>query len=509
MSSEPKKVETQCNDRMDDDGDSLIDCLDSDCYHLPICKSAGGLENTDVLCSDGIDNDNDGAKDCEDKDCLRAGLSACSGSWQGPLGGTGVTSPNQSVASSDEIPDLGEGMTVADLIGTGKDIDGERNDYLCSDGYDNDGDGFTDCQDYGCRFDPEVTVCQAQLGGVRFSVWAHAQVSRNFDREDDDLQWDAGFNRIQLRAFGEFPFIQDSFFLLSMRADGTPRLTFATFQLPIAAGHFLVINAGSGGLSNKLVLGTQKNPLLDRPYYLFTAFESGNGITVETNGPIVQGLLEYRGFFAAGAGNFNGNVGGRYFDNDDFNFTWGAGAQIGFFPFGRFDRWDSRFLYTPASLGLSFYLGGRYDEKPYERFPAVNLSMLFRWNRFLLTAEGWGKRELNYGAWQASWNVTGGFLIIPKYLMFAADVGQFFPGDYDDRPDDAILISRDIRRQTDQFMYRGALHFYVWRNNGVISLLYTHSDQDVFDDGAFSVADDGFYTTETNRELKLEARLGF
>lgn len=503
-------TETNCEDRRDDDGDSLVDCLDSDCYDLPICKTAGGLENTDMLCSDGIDNDGDGALDCEDKDCYRAGVSACSGSWRGPLSGTGLAKTEANSSDPDELPELGDGMSTADLIGTGKDIDGERNDYVCSDGYDNDGDGLTDCADYGCRFDPDVTVCQPQLGGVRFSVWAHAQMSHNFDREDDELQYDAGFNRVQLRAFGEFPFIQNSFFLLSIRADRTPRLTFATFQLPLGGGHFFVINAGSGGLSNGLVIGTQKNLLLDRAFYLFTPFESGNGITLEHNGPIVQGLLEFRYFLAAGAGNFNGNIGGRYFDNDDFNFTWGAGAQLGFFPVGRFDRWDTRFLYNPASLGLSFYLGGRYDERALERFPAFNLASMFRWNRFVATAEGWVKRELNYGAWQASWNVTGGVLLIPQYLMLAADIGQFYPGDYDERPTDAVLANRDLSRQTDQFQYRAALHFYAWRNNGVISLLYTHNEQERFDDGTFSNPSDGVYVGgEPERQIRLEARLGF
>jgi hypothetical protein len=294
-----------------------------------------------------------------------------------------------------------------------------------------------------------------------------------------------------------------------MRADRTPRLTFATFQLPLGGGHFFNINAGSGALSNKLVLGTQKNLLLDRPFYHFTAFESGNGVTLEQNGPIIQGLLEYRYFVAGGAGNFNGNIGGRFFDNEDFNFTWGAGGQIGWFPIGRFDRWDTRFLYVPSSLGWSVYLGGRYDEKELERFPAGNLSTLFRWDRFLLTAEGWIKRELNFGAWQFSWNATAGVLVWPRVLMLAADIGQYFPGDFDERPSDEILASRDFRRQTDQFQYRLAAHVYVWKNNGVVSLLYTHNEQERFDDGSPSIPDDGFFEDRVERELRVEARIGF
>ncbi len=512
-------TEVDCENRIDDDGDGLVDCLDSDCYENEACKTFGGLENTNAFCSDGIDNDGDGAVDCDDKDCYREGITVCLGSWEGPMSGTGVkpkTPPRDRGGHDGEaIPQLGPGMTVADLIGTGDDIDGERNDFLCSDGFDNDGDGFTDCEDYGCRFDPDVTVCQPQLGGIRFSVWAHAQVSRNLDERnperprDDDLQFDAGFNRIQLRAFGELPFIQNSFFLINIAGERTPRLTFATFQLPLGGGHNFVVNAGSGALSNNLVIGTQKNLLLDRAFYVFQAFESGNGVTLEQNGPIIQGLLEYRYFVAGGAGNFNGNIGGRFFDNDNFNFTWGAGGQIAWFPVGRFDRWDTRFLYTPANLGLSFYLGGRYDEKELERFPAGNLSILFRWSRFLATGEGWIKRELNFGAWQYAWNFTAGILVIPRWLMIAADVGQFFPEDFDNRPTDTVLASRDFRRATEQFQYRFAAHLYAWRNNGVISLLYTHNETEFFRSGSFSIEDDGFYVDRTLRQLRLEARIGF
>ena len=32
-------------------------------------------------------------------------------------------------------------------------------DERCSDGKDNDGDGFVDCEDWDCRHNPEATVC--------------------------------------------------------------------------------------------------------------------------------------------------------------------------------------------------------------------------------------------------------------------------------------------------------------------------------------------------------------
>ena len=49
-----------CNDSIDNDGDSLTDCDDSDCpAHNCI----------DEICDDGVDNDGDGFTDCEDSEC--------------------------------------------------------------------------------------------------------------------------------------------------------------------------------------------------------------------------------------------------------------------------------------------------------------------------------------------------------------------------------------------------------------------------------------------------------
>lgn len=39
--------------------------------------------------------------------------------------------------------------------------DTEGTNALCSDNVDNDGDGFTDCDDYGCSGNPDVAVCGA------------------------------------------------------------------------------------------------------------------------------------------------------------------------------------------------------------------------------------------------------------------------------------------------------------------------------------------------------------
>lgn len=499
LADTPKK-ETNCTDGIDNDGDSLIDCFDADCYGNPACKSSGGPENSDRLCSDGVDNDGDGAIDCEDLDCQRLGVTVCKGSWQGPLSGTGIKPRKTSKGPSTKLPTLGKGMSVEDLLGKGPDKDGERNDFVCSDGIDNDGDGMIDCEDYGCRFDPSVTVCQTHAAGIRFSVAAHVSHSVDFESESNN-KMETRFSKLQLRAFGNIPGINNSFFLISIRAENTVRLTFATFEVPLYKNHRLNINSGSGGLSNGLVLGTQKRIMLDAPFYLYSAFESGNGASLEVNGPILQGTLDYRLFVSGGSGRFDGNVGGRFFKFDELNYAWAAGGQLAYFAVGRFDRWDTRFLYTEVPLALSFYLGGRFDTREAERFPAVNLSIMFRFWRFIAVAEGYFKYELNFKSTQISGNVTAGMLLIPKWLMLAADIGTFRAFNFD-LPADITAVKKDeLKRINDEFQWRVALHLFVYRNTGVFSLLY----RDRFvEDYNLKIGND-----LRQRELRVEAQYRF
>jgi hypothetical protein len=59
-SSEPM-VEIICNDRVDNDGDSLVDCEDfEDCALSEFCAE---------ICDNNIDDDEDGAIDCDDLWC--------------------------------------------------------------------------------------------------------------------------------------------------------------------------------------------------------------------------------------------------------------------------------------------------------------------------------------------------------------------------------------------------------------------------------------------------------
>jgi hypothetical protein len=510
--------EAVCNDRRDDDGDGMIDCGDADCFDDAHCQAGGRDENTDALCGDWIDNDGDGAVDCEDDDCNASHVNACRGSWRGRPAGAG-----HGAGPEFEVPELTGDMSVEDLMGRNGDTDGERNDFMCSDGVDNDNDGRTDCQDFGCRFDPSVTVC-ANAPGFRFSVVAGIAASLRIDETPDidgdgfteytDPQGDVRFQRLQLRALGPIPFIQNSFFLINVRAERTFRLTFATFNIPIGtAGHYISINSGSGGLSPGLIVSTSKQPLLDPPFYLFNAFEQGNGAAVEVGGPLTSdNRLRFRVFGAGGSGEFNGNVGGRFFRSDDRNFSYSAGAQLQVNIVGFYDRFDTPFMYTPAPLTVAAMAGARWDQRAVERYTAWNVFAVLRYWHLQIRAEHYGRYVLDYDGLQMAWNVQASVLLIPRTLMLAADVGGLFmPLEFD--PNVVNMMggfSAQFRQPTEIFQWRAALHWYYFRNIGILSLLYSMrmECQSLFD-GECRPSDAQPEAAITEHELRLEAQFRF
>jgi hypothetical protein len=474
--------ESACNDGVDDDGDGLADCADADCFDTAFCQAGGRDERSDAACSDWIDNDGDGATDCEDTDCSADGITVCQGSWR--EGNPGASS--DPATATDTIPELPEGQTIENLVGNYGDADGERNDYLCSDGLDNDGDGRTDCQDFGCRFDPSVTVCTG-TPGLRFSAVTGIAASLvidqlDVDRDGDgfldtlDPTGDVRFTRIQLRALGPIPFIENSFFLINLRAERTVRLTFATFNLPIGnAGHYFSINSGSGGLSPGLIVSTSKQPLLDPPFYLFNLFERGSGAAAEVGGPIDSaGILQFRTFLMGGSGEFNGNVGGRFFRSDERNFAYAAGGQLQVNLAGRYNRFDTPFLYTEVPLAVALTAGARFDQRAVERYVAWNVFGIVRVWRFLLRAESYSRYVLDFDGINTAFNVQASFLLVPRTLMLAADVGGVYsPQGYD--PEVLARIggfSATFRRPLEETQVRAALHWYYFRNIGILSVLY-------------------------------------
>ncbi|MEZ4391018.1 MAG: PPC domain-containing protein [Polyangiales bacterium] len=98
-----------CNNRVDDDGDGLVDCADRDCATSIFCTCTPTPERDARSCSDRVDNDCDGQADCADPDC--AGTAACC------------------------RPTATRELGVA----------------ACTDGIDNDCDGVADCADSDCR----------------------------------------------------------------------------------------------------------------------------------------------------------------------------------------------------------------------------------------------------------------------------------------------------------------------------------------------------------------------
>lgn len=507
--------ETVCDDHRDDDGDGLPDCADADCFENDHCQAGGTDERTNERCSDWVDNDGDGSVDCEDADCSFAGVTVCQGSWQRQ--GNPATQ-----GTHDDVPALQGNQSVEDLIGVGSDADGERNDYVCSDGLDNDQDGRTDCADFGCRFDPSVSVCNG-TPGVRLSLVAGVGASLIINETPDidgdgytefsDPQGDVRFTRLQLRALGTIPFIQNSFFLINIRAERTFRLTFAMFQVPLGNdGHYFQINSGSGGLSPGLIVSTSKQPLLDPPYYLYNSFEQGSGAAMEVGGPLTDDdVLRYRIFAAGGSGEYSGNVGGRFFRSSDRNFSYAGGAQLQINAVGHYSRFDDPFIYTPRPLTIAFFAGARFDQRPVERYVAWNAFAILRYSHLILRAEHYGRYVLDFDGVQTSWNVQASVLIIPNLLMLAADVGGLFmPLAYDPSALTAVGYSAQFPQPVETFQVRGAVHWLVFRNLARISLLYSlqMNCQHVFGSQCLP-PDSQPEASLTTHEVRIEAQVRF
>jgi hypothetical protein len=134
-------------------------------------------------------------------------------------------------------------------------------------------------------------------------------------------------------------------------------------------------------------------------------------------------------------------------------------------------RFDSPFLYTtvPTTVGLA--IGGKYDQRAQERYPATNVSLVARSGRFVLLAENYSKWELEFESFQTAYVVQVGFLAIPKRLLLAADYGAYIAGEMKNPP---AVLQTDLRRQLDEVQWRVAAHVYLVRNIGLLSLLYTN-----------------------------------
>lgn len=456
-------TETICNDHVDNDGDAVYDCGDADCSKESYCQADGKPETGKERCGDWIDNDGDGLIDCEDQECQLGNIPNCKGSWKGDFDGEGGSATG------------GDNARLA----PGGEVEG------------GDTDGGTGDKKRTYNGDVEQPDSEDGVGfiGIRFGVVAAVQqlvtTTNLADPNTYESRIDTRFDTLQLRAFGSLPLLEDSFFLLSLAASQSPRISFAMFQFPLGQGHYFNINTGGGTLSAQPLVSAAKRPLLDNPIYLRNPFDQFLDAGVEVNGPIVLNLLRYRAFAGGGSGLF-GNFGGRRFEDATINPTFSTGAQLQLTPIGIYNRFDSPFLYRPVPLAASFSLGGKYEQRERERFPAIHGMAVLRYGIFAAQFESYNKAELNFGALQTANYLQLGVLLWPEWFFFAADIGQFYTSDLGQLTTvtkipiagDLADVPNAIRRQRNEFQVRAALHWYFWRQNGVMSLRYTFDNAD-------------------------------
>ena len=444
--------ESDCSDHADNDGDAVYDCGDADCAAEAHCQPDGQPEATNARCSDWIDNDGDGVIDCEDKECQLSSITVCGGSWQGDVDGEG-----------------GDGVTRDPAGGAG----------------DN---GGQQARLYGGDVEQPDSEGGVGFVGVRFGIVAAVQESVTTTNLNDPANYetriDTRFDSLQLRAFGSMPLLEDSFFLVSMQAAQSPRITFAMFQFPLGAGHYVNLNSGGGTLSAQPLISTAKRPLLDIPRYLVNPFDQFLDAGMEINGPIVLNLLRYRVFAGGGTGLF-GDFGGRRFEDASVNPTYSVGAQVWMTPVGIYNRFDTPFLYRPIPLAVAFALGGKYEQREQERFPALHATGVFRYGLLSAQFETYNKAEINFGALQTANHLQVGFLLWPEWFFLAADVGHFYTSNFGELAKYGVPIAgriadvpNGLRRNRIQYQARGALHWFFWRQNGVMTLRYTFDSTD-------------------------------
>ena len=190
---------TTCGDNIDNDCNGFTDCRDFSCSRnnpaVTFCPDAGttfrdgstprdigpctmmGPENTAAACTDGLDNDCDGFRDCSDFDCPRTTCPRDGGTaaTDRPACDSGGALENTVAACTDGIDNDCDGFLDCmddncSCIGScppgrrapvGCMCRGtEDNTAACGDGVDNDCNGFRDCADFSCSRSTTVTVCR-------------------------------------------------------------------------------------------------------------------------------------------------------------------------------------------------------------------------------------------------------------------------------------------------------------------------------------------------------------
>ena len=193
-------VELCLGDGVDNDNDGFIDCQDVDCSGTPLCgdlscattrvngvdvpdcssvlcqqteaacQLGGGVE----ICFGGVDNDGDTLIDCQDSDCDADAFCACPRDAQGaPLDCSDArcVSEDTCVCQASLLDDADFGMIADCTLAACQNADpscqtGLGMELCLGDGVDNDNDGDIDCADTDCAATPNgVCVCPLDAQG--------------------------------------------------------------------------------------------------------------------------------------------------------------------------------------------------------------------------------------------------------------------------------------------------------------------------------------------------------
>ncbi len=189
-------VELACTDNVDNDADGLTDCDDPDCAGDPSCVVPG----TETDCADGLDNDQDGSTDCGDSDCtFEPACDAGDGDCCTANGSPGcVDEPGEdcvcaadpfccnnqwdAICASEYQNQCGGSCAGTEICTNGLDDDGDGfadcddsdcaaepsclpppNEIACTNGFDDDLDGLTDCDDPDCFLNPACNIPPTEI----------------------------------------------------------------------------------------------------------------------------------------------------------------------------------------------------------------------------------------------------------------------------------------------------------------------------------------------------------
>lgn len=124
--------ETICDDRADNDGDGLVDCMDPDCLNVAFCLCGNGVVEGLEECDDGNNTDGDGCS------------SSCLDENQ-PMCGNGIIEAGE--GCDDGNSNWCDGCDPSCQLQPATESD-------CSDSIDEDCDGNIDCADSDCAGAP-------------------------------------------------------------------------------------------------------------------------------------------------------------------------------------------------------------------------------------------------------------------------------------------------------------------------------------------------------------------